>query len=99
MLVAITRGPTKPGEEREILTVGDDGERDQAVHVEPLGALPPLREGDGGAHFGVVAATARGPRAVERFDEGGRGAGEVGVDGREVEERDARFREEEEVVV
>lgn len=76
-------------EHREVVPVGHNGSGRGAVDLEPLGALPPLGEGHVGAHPGSVPAPADRAVRVVGFDEDLGRVEEVGVDGGEVEERDA----------
>lgn len=99
MLVAVTRRSAEVSKERVVLAVGDDLDGQVAAKLEPLGAFSPVGESDVRLHSGVVAASAEASRVVEGADEAEIGVEEVGVDGGEVEERDAGFREEDEPLV
>lgn len=61
---------------------------------EPLGAFPPVLEGDGRTHASVVPATTRFSRIIEGAEEAELGVGEVVVNAGEVEEWNAGFRDE-----
>lgn len=55
--------------------VGDDEDGEGAAELEPLAALAPVGEGDGGVHSGAVAAAGDGAGVVEGADEGVVGGG------------------------
>lgn len=99
MLVDVAGRPAVVSEEREEGAVGDDFDGEVAAELEPLGALSPVVEGDGGAHAGGVAAAADGAGVVEGADEAVWGGGEVAVDDGEGVEGDACLAEEQEAVV
>lgn len=91
--------PTKVPELGVVLHVGDDFDGEVALEFEPLASLAELVEGDLGEQGGVVAAAAVGGGVVEGGDEAGVGVGDVVVEEGEVEEGDARLREQDEAVV
>lgn len=89
MLVVVARRAAEVAEYAVILGVGDDGEGEGAVELEPLGALAPLLDGYVGPHAGVVAAPTHFAWVVEGAQEAVVGAHEVGVGGGEVDDGDA----------
>ncbi|GER32793.1 reticulon family protein [Striga asiatica] len=99
VLVRVARPLAIAFEGREVGGVGDDLECQVAVDREPLGALAPVGEAEGRGHVETVAAAAHWAWEVVGLDEGVVGAEEVGVDGGEVVERDARLRQEDEPLV
>nr|GMC59956.1 hypothetical protein Csa_1G024225 [Ipomoea batatas] len=58
MLVAVTRRKAVVAKHGVIFLVGHDFGGEVAADLEPLGAFPPVVEGDGGGHAAVVAAAA-----------------------------------------
>lgn len=99
MLVTVTRRAAQVSEERVELAVGNDADGEVSVEFEPLRAFSPVGEFDVGLHLGVVAASAGTSRVVKGAEEAEIGVYEIGVDGREVEERNAGFGKEDESLV
>lgn len=93
VLVRVTRRRAVVPENWVIGSVGGDVQRRRPVGLEPLGALPPVGEGDGREHTAVVTAAADFSGIVVGRDEGVFGVDEVIVDGGEIVERDAAFGE------
>lgn len=91
MLITVTLRIAVLLEHGEITAVGDYLEREGAVDLEPLGAFSPLGEFDEGLHFGVVSSASYVAREIIGLHESFGGIHEVGVDGGEVEERNAGF--------
>lgn len=99
MLVDVAGRVAKATKGWEEAVVSDDLDGELAAEFEPLRAFTPAGGGNDWAHMGVVAAAAIVAGVVVGFDEGGGGVEEIGVDGGEVEERDAGFGEEDEALV
>lgn len=99
VLVGVTGAGAVLMEDREVGAVRDDLDGKGPVHLEPLGALAPLGEGDLREHEGAVAAAAYHAGVVIGHDVVEGGVEEVRVDGGEVEEGDAGLGEEDEALV
>ncbi|KAB8079834.1 hypothetical protein EE612_000106, partial [Oryza sativa] len=90
--------PASP-ERREVGLVGDDLDGEGAVHLEPLGALAPLRLRDVVGREHVLPVPRHGAVVVEAVDEAVVGARQVRVHGGEVEDWDARLGQQREPLV
>lgn len=99
MLVSVAGVLAELLEHREVLGVGDDLDSEVPVDLEPLRPFTPVAQGDLRVHVGAVPAVPHRARDVKDLHEGLGGAHEVGVDGGEVEQGDARFRQEDEPLV
>lgn len=86
-------------EDVEVVVVGDDADGHLPVDLEPLGALPPLVQADLRQHLLVPPPPPHHPLLVEHAHERLLGVYQVGVDGREVEHRHARLRQQHEPLV
>lgn len=99
MFVGITRGAAMLLKQREILLIGDDFNGELSIHLEPLGALPPLFERDRRVHVGDVSPTSnRAGLIVSHHKILGR-VDEVRINGGEVEERNAGLRKKNKTLV
>lgn len=99
MLVSVAGVLAEPLEHREVLGVRDDLDSQVPVHLEPLGPLPPVPQGDIRVHVGAVPSAAHRTWEVVDLHEGLGGVGEVRVDGGEVEQGDARLRQKDEPLI
>lgn len=99
VLVGVAGRTAEVAESGAVVAVGDGGGGQAAVYLEPLGALAPVWEGEEGAHAGVVAAASGAARVVEGGDEAEGGGEEEAVEGGEVEQGNARLRQEKETSI
>lgn len=96
VLVQVTRWPSlldaELPENPVVLIIRDYINRHIPAHLEPLGPLPPAGDVDGWRHLGVVPPPAIPAWVIEEVKEALIGIDQVGIDCREVEERDAGLR-------
>lgn len=99
MFIDVTCRVAVATEDWEEPNIGDDLDGESTAELKPLRAFAPVGGGDDWVHVAVVAATTVGAGFVVGFDEGGGGVEKIGVDGGEIEKRDAGFGQEDEAFV